>query len=91
MATMTFEQFQATRQRCEDLRAALQDEVFGAGVKGNLYLGRLYIEDTTGWPADGSGKGRWDLLIGRADWQTDDLESLERRLYAFAVDEGYLD
>jgi hypothetical protein len=90
---MTFEQFQATQQRCEDLAAALRDEVFEREAKGLIYIGCLYIEDTTDWPKDapGHGKGRWYLRMASTEYQTDDLEELERRLYAYAGVEGFCD
>ncbi len=62
-----------------------------AGRPGYLYLGSLFIEDASGWNtlAPGYGKGHWYTLIGRADYQSDDLETVERVLYQFATTEGY--
>jgi hypothetical protein len=51
--TMTFEQFQTTRQLCDDLGDALADTRWEGGPKatGFLYLGALYIEDVADhWP-----------------------------------------
>jgi hypothetical protein len=88
---MTFQQFQATRTYCDDLGSALQDarwEDEPTG-KGNLYVGCLYIEERQPhWPGDRDGK--WFLLINRDEWISDDLEALERRLFQFAQDEGYV-
>jgi hypothetical protein len=80
------------RQWCDNLAAACQDVIFEPGAKGNLYLGNLYIEDTTGWPdTPGGGSGRWYLQTANIEYRTDDLERLERRLYAYAEGEGYCD
>ena len=90
---MTFEQFQATKTHCDDLGAKLSDarwEDEPVPAKGNLYLDALYIEAIQPhWPEAARKEGKWHLLIGRDEWITDDLESLERRLYDFAVSEGY--
>ena len=89
---MTFEQFRQTRQWSDDLAAAIPAESFDPGARGNVYLGDfLYIEETGNWPATapGHGKGRWYLRIANAEYQTDDLESLERRLYDYAIREGF--
>jgi hypothetical protein len=87
---MTFEQFQATRKQCDNLGEALRDEML-MSEKGLLYCGCLFIEDTNAWPTDAPGysKGRWYTLIGRSEYQSDDLQSIERKLYEFAVSEGY--
>lgn len=80
---LTFEQFQATRRECADLGAVLADEAeFSDGF---LYIGKLYIEKTT-FPA-----GKYHLTVERDDFLSDDLGQLERRLYDFGCDAGYMD
>lgn len=86
---MTFETFRATGRESGDL----WDECDDASVKGRpgrVYCGCLWIEDASDWPTDapGFGQGRWYTIIGRDEYQSDDLESIERRLYDFAVSEG---
>jgi len=91
---ITFEQFVATRTWHDDLGAALSDARWHGepAARGYTYLDALYIEEVQPhWPADARQRGRWHLLIGRDDWITDNLETLERRLYAFATSEGYCD
>jgi hypothetical protein len=87
---MNLDQFRATRKPCVDLGAALSEEMLN-GVGGLLYCDVLYIEDTTTWTKDapGYGKGRWYTLIGRVEYQSDDLAVIEERLYDFASREGY--
>jgi hypothetical protein len=88
---MTFEQFQATRREEADLGAFLKDDGFVPGARGLIYCGALYVEDTTALAAGwyGADKGRWYTLIGRNEYQSDDLETVERVLYGFALAEGY--
>ena len=94
---MTFAEFQAAGQDCADLGAAVRDELLqgrrgrlycgACWIEGRLYCGACWIEDTTDWPADapGYGKGRWYTMIGRAEYQSDNLAEVERPLYEFAV------
>lgn len=88
---MTFEEFQKTRTPCADLCAAVGSAPWDdKPAKGLLYLGVLYVEGVQPhWPEKTRALGKWHLLIGRCEWVTDDLESLERRLYDFAIGEGY--
>ena len=92
---MTFEQFQATRTWSEDLAAVLSSDNWANDYgevtpKGNLYLGCLYIEGGQDWwPQDTKDRGDWYLLLGRDEWISNDLTALERRLYDWAVSEGY--
>ena len=98
----TFAEFQATGRDCDDLGKALDDDTWTdapAPGRGRLYLGdpqpagtttwhgALYIErrPVVGWP--NRRPEQWYLLIGAADWMSDDLEQLERQLYRFAIDE----
>lgn len=89
---MTFEQFQATRTRCENLGDVLADARWDGEPdgKGFLYLGALYIEDVQEhWPDKAKAAGKHYLLIGNVETISDDLEALEHQLYDFAVGEGY--
>jgi hypothetical protein len=90
---VTFQEFQATCRHCDDLGSTLNDarwEDDPAPAKGNLYLDVLCIDEVMPhWPDEAKAEGKWHLLIGRDEWITDDLEALERRLYDFAVSEGY--
>jgi hypothetical protein len=93
---MTFEEFQATRQWSDDLGRDIPDECFADPAhpdrkeQGNLYLSCLYIDAVQEWwPQEARNAGKWHLLLGRDEWITDDLESLERKLYEWAIDEGY--
>jgi hypothetical protein len=92
---MTFEQFQGSRMPCDDLGKVLADarwEGDPVPAKGLLYLGALFIEEVQPhWPAEARQRGKWHLLIGRDEYITDDLTTLERHLYQFAESEGYLD
>jgi hypothetical protein len=90
MNAMTFAEFQATRQWHDDLSVPCTDQAL-AGQPGYTYYRTLFIEDTNCWPSDapGFGKGRWYTLIGRAEYQSDCLEDVERPLYDFAVREEY--
>jgi hypothetical protein len=95
MAVLTFAQFQATRVRCDDLGAALDDATLAklGPRKGFLYLskppdaqgytGGLYIEEDL--------PGVWRLVIGDDEEHTTDLEGLERRLYQFAIADGRIE
>jgi len=89
---MTFDQFRATGKDCDDLGSALNDATWEDNPepgRGRLYLDVLYIERK---PARGWLNGlpqEWYLLIGRDDWLSDDLEALEKKLYEFAIAEGY--
>ncbi len=94
---MTFEQFLATKRPCDDLAAAVQSAPWGdTAARGFLYLDALYIETVetvetvdASWPEETQRAGAYHLLIGRSEWITDNLEELERRLFEFAVSEGY--
>ncbi len=89
---MNLEQFQASKTWTDDPGAALHDCAWHGEPpgKGWVYLGALYIEQVQAhWPPQARAAGQWHLLIGRADWISDGLPSLEARLYDFAVSEGY--
>jgi hypothetical protein len=91
---LTFEAFRATRQWCEDLRTTPYFESFDDDMarqwdsgerlrpSGNLYLGSLIIEEVQpDWPNNARDDGRWHLIISNAEYISDDLEALERRLF----------
>lgn len=88
--TMTFEQFQATGRDVPDL--AVDKDVaadhFEDVTPGRVYVDGLYIERMPG----NDVRRWWYLMIGNADWIThrEDLRSFERRLYDYAVSEGYV-
>jgi hypothetical protein len=86
---MTFAEFQAGRQWLDNLEAVNPD-AFGSKAGYGYLRNELYIDDVTSWndPAR-LANGRWYLCIGNVEWQGNDLEELERRLYQWAVREGY--
>ena len=77
---MKFTEFQDTGTDCEDLGAALSDELLSR-CPGRTYLGQLWIHRL----AD----GRWRLQIHRSEWIEENLLNQEVRLYQFALDEDY--
>jgi hypothetical protein len=94
MTQFGFAQFRATRIRCDDLGTALGDAtLIEQDARGFLYLpqpvnahgytGGLYIED--------ADPGEYQLQLGEDIEVTSDLAGLERRLYQFAVDSGYIE
>lgn len=85
--TLSFVEFQRTQKPCDDLGAALSDEAL-ANQPGLLYCDCLYIETATPHWTNPQNL-RYHLLLGRDDWLSNNLEDLERKLYRFAVDEGY--
>jgi hypothetical protein len=84
---MTFEQFQATKQR--ETREAYAEkigiyaEAFAASHVLTYFDGSAYIEDD-------DGKGYY-LILGRSDWISKDLPALERLLFDWCVSEGYFE
>jgi hypothetical protein len=90
----SFEEFQVNKAWCDDLGKALSDarwEDTAAPAIGWLYLDALYIEAVQPWwPEAAREQGKWYLVLGRAEWISDSLEELERRLYEWACREGYL-
>ena len=90
--TMTFEQFQATRQWSDDLAETTTDASV-EGVKGYAYgeHAEAYIEELgDDASAEAKAQGRWYLHIYNQEWISDDLEGLERRLYGYAESEGLI-
>ena len=92
-APMSFEEFRDTRFWCDDLGTKLADAAWDdepEKARGWIYLDALYIEKVLPhWPEDTRALGKWHLIINRSEWITDDLESLERILYEWALTEGY--
>lgn len=90
---MTFEQFQATRRYRADLTKAIEDArwMLEPPPNGFTYLGdQLYIEFCQEhWPEAARKKGLFYLLLGWDEWISNDLTALERRLYDWAITEGY--
>jgi hypothetical protein len=91
---LTWDRFVATRKQHVDLREALTHTDLGTDfpVPGFTYLdGTLYIEEITAdWPAGAIKYGdKYCLTIDRDIAASKDLEPLERKLYAWALTEGY--
>ena len=90
---MTFSEFLSTRVWCNDISEKIPDakwEHEPATPKGYVYCGLLFIEEVQQhWPTLSRNQVRWHLMIGRQEWITDNLTFVERKLYEFAVDEGY--
>jgi hypothetical protein len=79
---MTFEQFQATRTLCDDLREVAPDayEDDSQGVPwGFIYDGDTIIQGCT--------DGMFLLLIHNEQWLQSDLTALERILHQWCIDE----
>jgi len=74
---LTFTEFQATKTECPDLGVEFSDASL-MGVSGLVYALGCYIEHRP--------EGGYYLLVGRSDWTSDDLATLERHLY----DEHYV-
>lgn len=85
-----FRAFQATRVAALDLNAVPGiGDVGLEGAPGFVYCGSLYIQRVTEeWPERARAEGAYHLILNRDEWISDDLESLELRLYDFAVGEG---
>jgi len=76
---LSFREFQATRTKCADLDSALRADLGGDGPSsGFLYAdGTCFIQDVID-----AGKPTYLLVIERLNWLTDDLEELEKILWA---------
>ena len=81
---MTFEEFQNTKVKEKNIGMVLDDESL-EGVTGLVYCGNFFIEHH---------KDDFLLTIGNSRWLASEwvngLEDLERILYDFADDEGYI-
>lgn len=75
---MTFREFQASRKH-GNLSEISPD--FREPTVGYSYAGELWIGEDPSHPG-----GRYVLYIGNEAWVSDDLESLEARLYVWALD-----
>jgi hypothetical protein len=85
---MNLKQFQAGREKVEDLGIRLGDDTM-IGRPGYLYgpMHNLWIEERNShWPEDTTGN--YFLLLGNRDCTSDDLEPLERRLWEYALKSG---
>jgi hypothetical protein len=81
---MTFQEFQATRKRADDIQSAINSDLgFDEGVSGYVYHGDLHIFDLD--------KGGFELVIGNVSETSEDLTELEQKLYAWGKDEGVID
>ena len=90
---LTFEQFLATKKLSANLAADIPhncwDEAAGT-PEGYTYMGSLYIERVLPhWPEAARKRGGWYLIIGNCEYITPTIEPLERKLFEFALSEGY--
>ena len=76
---MTFEEFQATRRKVDDVETATGLDLGGDRQPGYVYESDLHIFDMP--------DGRYLLVIFNEQTVSADLEELERKLFAFASDE----
>lgn len=84
-----FKAFQATRRAVEDLGQVIRDDSLD-GLPGFVYLDKLFIEtNTPAWEGTAAEPYAAMLTLGREQFLSNDLDDLERKLYEFAVSEGY--
>jgi hypothetical protein len=81
---MTFEQFQASGRDSNDLSATCFEDVweeYTTPPRGRIYADSLWIERKPehGWQND--RPEQWYLIIGNAEYFSDNLSLLERHLY----------
>jgi hypothetical protein len=91
---MTFEQFQATRKASSDLSKDAPDYTYDvdAAHTGFVYSGGLCIENVLAhWPQKTRDAGKYYLVLGNEEFISDDLASLEIKLFDYAVGEGVVD
>jgi hypothetical protein len=90
---MTFEQFQASRKPCDDIGAAISADLGGpVPTTGFLYDGGLYIETRADWwTEEAKERGAYYLILERDEYISDDLASLERKLYDWGAAYGNFD
>tara|TARA_R100000808_G_scaffold24931_1_gene59500 strand:+ start:27596 stop:28063 length:468 start_codon:yes stop_codon:yes gene_type:complete len=87
---MSLEDFVATKERCENLGSQFGENV--RDIPGFIYVGHLYIEDHIGQEAaPGIYPGMYFLLVDRSDYTSTEIEVLEKILFEWAGEEGYLD
>lgn len=75
---MTFQEFQATKKQIPDL-SVLTKYDDDRNVHALTYLDSFYI---------GIDGKTYRLVLGRDEFESEDLEWLERELYKFALEEG---
>ena len=88
---MTFPEFQASRVWSDDLGPIYDGQFTDATNKpcGWVYATHYCIETVQPhWPDAAIKAGAYYLMLGNLEWITDDLESLERRLYDYALSEN---
>ena len=83
---MYFYEFQKTRTFHLDLSEPTSAEFDDPNQSGFTYVENLYIECNKHTP----DRGLFHLILGRDSWCTDDLVSLERKLYVYALFEGVI-
>jgi hypothetical protein len=97
---MTMDEFRATRRDYADLTQSsvpdadmywpVGDRATTPPPQGLVYLDTLVIERVLPhWPATARARGAYYLLVQNYECITDDLPTLERQLYDFAVSEEY--
>jgi hypothetical protein len=83
---MTFDEFKASGKNVSNLHD-YNDFCEGPG---RVYCnGALVIQCTANWDGECKKSGKWFLSVRSQQYQSDDLEELEKELYEFAVDEDY--
>jgi hypothetical protein len=90
---MTFREFQSLRREVIDLEPISGCD-WHKGVPGFTYevvIGAgLHIEkNNDAWKGTPAEPFAYMLVIANNDWLSNDLTELERKLYVFAIDEGY--
>jgi hypothetical protein len=83
---VTFEEFQQTRKPCDDIGAAIQCDMGAPGPETGFLYGGLYISTRQDWwSEEAKARGGYHLILERDEYISDDLESLERKLYEWAL------
>jgi hypothetical protein len=85
MSAMTFAEFQAMGRDVEDLSAIA--DIAASGIESGA--GRTYLDD--GLFIERDTLPYWSVTIGNWNGRYSELADAERKLYAFAVSEGYID
>ena len=100
---MTFEQFQATRRWADDMQSALTGDLgFDERVCGFVYHNEAHIfanpggtearvYDLAGGNAVEITAKDFELIIGNEITVSENLEELERKLWAWAQAEGFFE
>ena len=90
MNAKLLEAFRATREHETPLTTVYPLSGY-KDAGGMVYIDGLVIEDALTWPEPDPSRGRWNLLVDRDDFFSDDLEILEGRLCEWADDNGMVD